>query len=322
MKKLSLILITAILITGCGNSEKNNSEALNRNISENKISSTINNEKASSVIQPEIKDNESKTVETDNNASKQEALPEYKYTGSDKIIRTICEYMNKKDGFYSKDGEVLIPCPAIFDVDAKNEEDIKVCGNFWILGYIKDGNNLLSESGGEMPGRFHLKKNGDEYEVVSFDGVGDGSYYGEDIKKICADPDGRIPSDYLYNIYMEHTGFHKKELSYIRKAFLERYVEDNGLDVVSFQDKGQDKIMIEPVKKASYKGKLYKDTGEIFYFMTCGTMDFSIKDVNKEGELSLSKDQTNFAACDGQIVIGENKIGLYYEDKLHIFEAD
>ena len=56
--------------------------------------------------------------------------------------------------------------------------------------------------------------------------------------------------------------------------------------------------------------------------MTCGTMDFSIKDVNKEGELSLSKDQTNFTACDGQIGIGENKIGLYYEDKLHIFEAD
>ena len=80
--------------------------------------------------------------------------------------------------------------------------------------------------------------------------------------------------------------------------------------------------MIEPVKKVSYKGKLYKDTGEIFYFMTCGTMDFSINDVNKEGELSLGKDQTNFAACDGQIGIGENKIGLYYEDKLHIFEAD
>jgi len=59
----------------------------------------------------------------------------------------------------------------------------------------------------------------------------------------------------------------------------ERYVEDNGLDVVSFQDKGQDKIMIEPVKKASYKGKLYKDTGEIFYFMTCGIMDFSIKEI-------------------------------------------
>ena len=322
MRKLSLILLATILITGCGNSGKNNSEALNKNISENKISSTINNEKASSVVQPEIKDNESKTVETENNTGKEEVLPEYKYTGSDKIIRTICEYMNKKDGFYSKDGEVLIPCPAIFDVDDKNEEDIKVYGNFWILGYIKDGNNLLSESGGEMPGRFHLKKNGDEYEVVSFDEVGDGSYYAKDIKKICADTDGRIPSDYLYKIYMEHTGFHEKVLSYIRKAFIERYVEDNRLDVVSFQDKGHDKIMIEPVKKASYKGRLYKDTGEIFYFMTCGTMDFSIKDVNKEGELSLSKDQTNFTACDGQIGIGENKIGLYYEDKLHIFEAD
>ena len=35
--------------------------------------------------------------------------------------------------------------------------------------------------------------------------------------------------------------------------------------------------------------------------MACGTMDFSIKDVNKEGELSLIKDQMNFAACDGQI---------------------
>ena len=38
MKKLSLILPATILITGCGNSGKNNSEALNKNISENKIS--------------------------------------------------------------------------------------------------------------------------------------------------------------------------------------------------------------------------------------------------------------------------------------------
>lgn len=322
MKKLSLILLTAILITGCGNSGKNNSESANKSVYENKISSTVNNEKTSSVTEPPVKDTESKTGETENNTGKEEVLPEYKYTGSDKIIRTICNYMNERDGFYSKNGEVLIPCPAIFDVDDKNEEDIKVYGNFWILGYIKDGDNLLSESGGEIPGRFHLKKNSDEYEVVSFDEVGDGSYYAKDIKKICVDTDGRIPSDYLYKIYMEHTGFHEKVLSYIRKAFIERYVEDNRLDVVSFQDKGHDKIMIEPVKKASYKGRLYKDTGEIFYFMTCGTMDFSIKDVNKEGELSLSKDQTNFTACDGQIGIGENKIGLYYEDKLHIFEAD
>ena len=38
--------------------------------------------------------------------------------------------------------------------------------------------------------------------------------------------------------------------------------------------------------------------------MACGTMDFSIKGVDKEGKLSLIIDQTNFDACDGQIGIG------------------
>ena len=52
MKKLSLILLTAILITGCGNSGKNNSESVNKSTYENKISSTVNNEKASSVGEP------------------------------------------------------------------------------------------------------------------------------------------------------------------------------------------------------------------------------------------------------------------------------
>ena len=317
MKRLGLILLVAIFITGCKNTGKtleNNTDKSGNNtgvsLTEKNSAQSISEEEGSKVSE----------VENENVEGKDTILPEYTYTGSDGIMKTICDYLKKME-VNKNDEEIYIPAPVIFLVNDDNAEDIQIYGNFWKHYYKKDGNNLLDVGGGENPGRFHLKKNGNEYEIISFDKVGDGSDYAKDIKEICKDSEPYIPSDYLYNLYMKHCKVND-ENTYVRKVFIERYVEENGLDIVSFQDFGWDKVMLEPVKKVSFNGKLYRDTGEIFYFMTCGTMDFKIEDSMKSGELSLDKNQTNFGACDGQLGYGENKIGLYFGDRLHIFEAD
>ena len=103
-------------------------------------------------------------------------LPEYKYTGSDPALGVICDYLagDYASEYYEGNG-VCIPAPVVFQETEKDGE-LLVFGNFWCDNYCKNGNTLISVSGGEMPACFHLVKSGDTYEIASIDQAEDGEF--------------------------------------------------------------------------------------------------------------------------------------------------
>ena len=115
--------------------------------------------------------------------SKSSCVPEFP---DDPFMSCIYEYAEEMG--VDEYSDYVIPAPSVYWVDYENPEDIKVYCNLWSYGYTKKGNVLFSESGGECPGRLHIRKSDTGgYEVMSFDRVGDGSYYAKDIKRICQD---------------------------------------------------------------------------------------------------------------------------------------
>lgn len=125
-----------------------------------------------------------------------------------------------------------MPEYVIFKEVQKGNEYL-VFGNFYEEGYRKVGNLLQSLSGGEMPACFHLKKEGEHYQVVKVDRAGDGAYYAKGIQKFTGDYPG------LYERFMdseELAGLHKKA----RKKYLRMYVKEHDLEVRGYKDFGWD----------------------------------------------------------------------------------
>lgn len=250
-------------------------------------------------------------------AAKAALLPPYQYDGTDPYLEAICRYLLKEFGDLENDGEVTIPAPVVFYTEEAGDE-VQVFGNFWLFRYRLQEAVLLLQSGREMPGRFHLKKDGDGYTVAAFDQVLSGHQYAQDIQALCAEKNSSVfPS--LTEHYQEHNYTGETDTAYVRKTFIERYAEKNGLAVSAYQDHGRDLVMIAPVKKLRLEDKLYLDTGQFSYLYGCGTMDFSAGMAVAAGEVPMKNRQTNFGDCEGQWGLG-NRILVVYDGKKHIFE--
>lgn len=211
------------------------------------------------------------------------------------------------------EGEVTIPVPVVFYVDESGDE-VQVFGNFWLFRYRLQAETLLLQSGSEMPGRFRLKKDGSAYTVTAFEQVSSS----QDIRALCAEANGSVyPS--LEAHYQEHDYTGQTDIAYVRKIFIDRYVEKNNLTIRAYQDHGRESAAVEPVKKLRLNDKLYLDTGQFSYLYGCGTMDFSAGMAVAAGEIPMKNGQTNFGDCEGQWYLG-NRILVVYEGKKHIFE--
>lgn len=165
-------------------------------------------------------------------------LPRFVYSGEDKVMKAVCDYLVQNGGkiYYrgENDDYPIIPEPVIFD---RIEEDgvLKVFGNFYIGIYYKNGNTLEDTAGGTHAGCFHLKEENGSYVVVEVEEAGDGSFWLESIRNFCeGHPD--IYQKYLdWEIYQAQ---HEK----IRKEMLEQYVTDNNLDIKFYHDYGWDPV--------------------------------------------------------------------------------
>ena len=163
-------------------------------------------------------------------------LPEYVYSGNDPNVRAITEYLLADNYHYEMKAAVAIPAFFIFmeEVDENNADTAKVYGNYWVFVYEKNGTTLECISGGEAPGVMYVKRNGDEYVVDHFEQVRDGSYYAEDIKKICNGNKSLEDQYYNYSEFMTTTRIYN----------IKKYVEMFDLDIDSYHDYGWDPVML------------------------------------------------------------------------------
>ena len=102
-------------------------------------------------------------------------------------LKAIDKYLVEEIGKNYDKSDVCIPQAMIVATDDKDDQDIKVWGDFWIFNYNLAGDTLKTASGGSFPGLIHLKKSGNEYEITSFERVADGADNLPSAKKIFGD---------------------------------------------------------------------------------------------------------------------------------------
>lgn len=159
-------------------------------------------------------------------------LPAFVYTGNDKIMKTLCDYMCSQDYGYS--GEVYIPAPVVYKT-VEEDDGVVVFANLWSFTYNPNGNTLDCEGGGEQPSRLKLKpdKKGG-YIVQEHLEAGDGAEYQKDIEAFCNG----------YPVAVSKFTEEGKNYEKIRKELVKMYVDDHGLDFKYYKDYGWDPVSL------------------------------------------------------------------------------
>ena len=159
-------------------------------------------------------------------------LPAFAYTGNDKIMKTLCDYMCSQDYGYS--GEVYIPAPVVYKT-VEEDDGVVVFANLWSFTYNPNGNTLDCEGGGEQPSRLKLKpdKKGG-YTVQEHLEAGDGAEYQKDIEAFCNG----------YPVAVSKFTEEGKNYEKIRKELVMMYVDDHGLDFKYYKDYGWDPVSL------------------------------------------------------------------------------
>ena len=145
------------------------------------------------------------------------------------IFQAVDKYLAETLGKQYAPGEVCIPFHTFVSVDESKRNDLQVMGDFWVYNYTVDGDVLKTVSGGNHPGKMHLKQNPDgTYTVTSFDAVADGSKFVSTATRIF----GKEFNDFQ----TAYSNSDKRER--IRQDAISCYVTSHQLPVNSYQDYG------------------------------------------------------------------------------------
>ena len=171
----------------------------------------------------------------------EEALPPYvyPYAEEDPMMAAIMEYLTSVDlGYAPQPGGVLVPAPILLKTELNGDETAAtVYGNFWVFTYVLDGNVLKMTSGGENPGVLQLTRQGSAWNVVTADFAKEGSYR-EDIERFCGGDETLVQE---YRTAGDGTDGY---LPQYRRSFLIGYLESCGLDIVAYQDFGEEPVSL------------------------------------------------------------------------------
>lgn len=172
-------------------------------------------------------------------ATQQEGLPAFTYTGEDTILKTICDDMCSTDQGYDTEDAVYIPAPVIYATVTRGDE-ITVFANLWSFVYKQNGNTLDCEAGGEQPSRLKLKADGSSgYTIEEHLTAGDGEDYAKDIRSFCKG----------YQVSAEKFMQSGQDYEKIRRELVKMYVDNNGLDIRYIKDYGWDPITLDDTKE-------------------------------------------------------------------------
>ena len=173
-------------------------------------------------------------------ATQQEGLPAFEYTGEDTILKTICDYMCSEDQGYDTEDAVYIPAPVIYATVTKGDE-VTVFANLWSYVYKQNGNTLDCEAGGEQPSRLKLKSDGNGgYTITEHLTASDGEDYANDIRAFCKG----------YNVSAEKFINAGHDSAEIRKELVKMYVDNNNLDIKYIKDYGWDPIPLDDTQES------------------------------------------------------------------------
>ena len=143
------------------------------------------------------------------------------------IFKAIDKYLAEAIGPQYREGDVCIPFHTFVSIDESKRNDLQVAGDFWVFNYAVDGETLKTVSGGNHPGKMHLKQTPDGgYTVTSFDAVADGSKFVSTATRIFGKEYGDFQA--------AHSNEQKREK--IRQDALSCYVTSHQLPVNSYQD--------------------------------------------------------------------------------------
>lgn len=172
-------------------------------------------------------------------ATQQEGLPAFEYTGEDTILKTICDYMCSEDQGYDTEDAVYIPAPVIYATVTQDDE-VTVFANLWSYTYKQNGNTLDCEAGGEQPSRLKLKSDGNGgYTITEHLTAGDGEDYAKDIRSFCKG----------YQVSAEKFMQSGQDYEKIRRELVKMYVDNNGLDIRYIKDFGWDPIPLDDTEE-------------------------------------------------------------------------
>lgn len=172
-------------------------------------------------------------------ATQQEGLPAFTYTGENTILKTICDDMCSTDQGYDTEDAVYIPAPVIYATVTRGDE-ITVFANLWSFVYKQNGNTLNCEAGGSQPSRLKLKTDGSSgYTIEEQLTAGDGEDYAKDIRSFCKG----------YQVSAEKFMQSGQDYEKIRRELVKMYVDNNGLDIRYIKDYGWDPIPLDDTKE-------------------------------------------------------------------------
>lgn len=160
------------------------------------------------------------------------------------LCTAIDAYLAGEIGSYYDAAPHRIPFCDYLAVDDTDPEDILVWGDFWLLNYEQAGDTLKCVSGGNHPGKLHVRKTaGGGFDVVSFEPVGDGNQYLPTAKAIFGDK---------FDAFLKACS-DEKQREEVRKSALAAYVARNGLPVKYYQDYGWPAVQIPASRQECYE---------------------------------------------------------------------
>ena len=153
------------------------------------------------------------------------------------IHAAVNKYLTEKIGPQYRQGDVCIPFNTFISIDESKRNDIQVMGDFWVYNYTVDGEKLETVSGGNHPGKMHLRQTPDgQYVVTSFDTVADGTKFVSTATRIFGKQYGEFQS--------ANSDGAKREQ--IRQDALSCYVTSHEIPVKEYQDYGWEAKPIHP----------------------------------------------------------------------------
>ena len=158
-------------------------------------------------------------------------LPRYTYKNERPPKVAVFNYIASLGSQYAE-AEVSIPYGTIIAIDERDPEDVRVWGDWWVMNYNREGDTLVSVSGGAHSGLIHLRKGEDGYTVTSFEELENGSGWLPSAKKIFG--------QYMDEFQKISSDQDKKEE--VRRRFLKEYITDNGLGITKYKDFGRDPV--------------------------------------------------------------------------------